>query len=131
LPADTIIHRTDVYVRMATIRLLRLEGLAVFLAATGSFVTLDGAWWLYLLLVLLPDLGMVGYLGGPRVGSWTYNATHLYVWPLALAGGGLAFGAELAVFGGLVWAAHIGADRALGYGLKEPTGFGDTHLGSL
>ncbi|WP_232701879.1 DUF4260 domain-containing protein [Halobacterium wangiae] len=116
---------------MATTRLLRLEGLAVFLAATGSFVALDGAWWLYLLLVLLPDLGMVGYLAGPRVGSWTYNAVHLYAGPLALAGAGLAFAVELAVLGGLVWAAHIGADRALGYGLKEPTGFGDTHLGSL
>ena len=116
---------------MATTRLLRLEGLAVFLAATGSFVALGGAWWLYLLLALVPDLGMVGYLAGPRVGSWTYNAAHLYAWPLALAAGGVAFDAELAVLGALVWAAHIGADRAMGYGLKEPTRFQDTHLGTL
>lgn len=116
---------------MATTRLLRLEGVSVFLAATGGFVALDGAWWLYLILVLVPDLGMLGYLANPRVGSWTYNAVHLYTCPLALGMVGVIGDTPVAVLGALVWAAHIGVDRALGYGLKEPSGFRDTHLGSL
>ena len=30
-----------------------------------------------------------------------------------------------------IWTAHIAMDRALGYGLKLPTGFTDTHLGRI
>ena len=29
---------------------------------------------------------------------------------------------------GLIWLAHIGMDRAIGYGLKYPTNHKDTHL---
>ncbi|KKB35215.1 hypothetical protein QY97_01956 [Bacillus thermotolerans] len=29
---------------------------------------------------------------------------------------------------GLIWSAHIGMDRAIGYGLKYSTHFKDTHL---
>jgi hypothetical protein len=31
----------------------------------------------------------------------------------------------------LIWIAHIGLDRALGYGLKLSTSFSDTHLGPI
>jgi hypothetical protein len=31
----------------------------------------------------------------------------------------------------LIWIGHIGFDRVLGYGLKYPTAFRDTHLGQL
>jgi hypothetical protein len=31
----------------------------------------------------------------------------------------------------LIWLAHIGFDRALGYGLKYKAGFGFTHLGRI
>jgi hypothetical protein len=31
----------------------------------------------------------------------------------------------------LIWLAHIGMDRMLGYGLKYSGGFKDTHLGRL
>ena len=113
---------------MSVNRLLRLEGLVVFLAATAGFVSLGGAWWLYLLLALAPDVGMLGYLVDARVGSWTYNALHSYAGPVALAAAGLALDAPVAVLVALVWTAHIGIDRALGYGLKRPTGFSDTHL---
>lgn len=109
---------------------LRLEGLAVFAAALGAYVAVDGRLWLLLVLALAPDLAMLGYLAGPRVGSHLYNAVHTYVAPLALAGVALVVAAPLITSVALVWAAHIGADRALGYGLKYPTGFGDTHLGS-
>jgi len=106
----------------------RVEGLAVFLAAIAAYFALDGPLWLLLVLALAPDLAMVGYLGGPRIGALAYNAAHVYVLPVALGAVGLWFGWNLAVFGALVWTAHIGADRLVGYGLKYDTGFGDTDL---
>ena len=109
-------------------RLLHAEGAVVFLAATLLYFHGNHPWWLYLLLALAPDLSMLGYLGGARVGAATYDAAHTYVAPLALAALGVVAGWDTAVAVGLVWAAHIGADRALGYGLKYPSGFGDTHL---
>lgn len=71
---------------------------------------------------------MLAYLAGPRVGSLGYNLVHTYTAPLALAGIGVRAGVELAILVAAVWAAHIGADRLLGYGLKYETGFRDTHL---
>jgi hypothetical protein len=111
--------------------LLRLEGVAVFAAATVAYYFLGGPLWLYLALALAPDLAMLGYLAGPRLGSRVYNAAHTYVAPLALAG--LAWWAAVptALLVALVWAAHIGVDRAVGYGLKYQTGFKDTHLGRV
>lgn len=108
--------------------LLRFEGAAVFAAATAGYVLADGPWWLYVALALAPDAFMVGYLAGPETGATVYNLGHVYVWPLLLVAVGLWLGVEPAVLVGLVWAAHVGADRALGYGLKRPTGFQDTHL---
>jgi hypothetical protein len=110
---------------------LRLEGVAVFGAATAAFVWLDGPLWLYLVLALAPDLSMLGYLAGPARGSTIYNVGHTYVAPIALVGLAAALGLQFGILGGLVWAAHIGADRALGYGLKHPTAFSDTHLGRV
>lgn len=110
---------------------LRVEGAAIFLAASAAFVTFEGAWWLYLLLLLAPDLGMLGYVAGPSIGSRTYNLVHTYTLPLLLVGVGWWSGTMLAVLVSLVWIAHIGIDRAIGYGLKYPTGFKDTHLDRL
>lgn len=82
-------------------------------------------------LFLVPDLSMLGYLRGPRVGAVCYDAAHSYVGPLALLGvGGLA-AAPTAVAIALIWIAHVGFDRALGYGLKYGTAFRDTHLGRV
>jgi hypothetical protein len=110
---------------------LRAEGIAVFAVATAAYFTLDGPLWLFLALALAPDLAMLGYLAGPRVGSTVYNLAHTYVGPLALLGVGLWLAVPLVVSVALVWGAHIGADRAVGYGLKYPTAFKDTHLGRL
>jgi hypothetical protein len=111
-------------------QILRAEGFAVFVAATVTFLFgLEGALWLYLLLLLAPDLSMLAYLAGPRLGSYGYNLAHTYVAPLALAGLGLWLAAPTAVLVALVWAAHVGMDRSLAYGLKHATGFRDTHLG--
>ena len=88
-------------------------------------------WWVWPLALLAPDLGMIGYLAGPRVGAVTYNAAHLYGWGLLLALLGMVTGLPGLIAAGAVWLAHIGIDRAFGYGLKSPTGFHDTHLGRI
>ena len=71
---------------------------------------------------------MLGYVAGPRVGALSYDLVHAYVGPLALGVVGVLVGADLAMELALIWAAHIGADRLLGYGLKYPSAFKDTHL---
>lgn len=109
-------------------RLLRVEGLAALCLVLGAYWTLDGPLWLLALLALAPDLSMLGYLSGPRIGSRTYNLAHTYTLPVAL-GAVAAWGeSRLVLLAALVWAGHVGADRGLGYGLKYETGFRDTHL---
>lgn len=115
----------------ATDLILRAEALTIFLAGVVVYLQLNGhALWL-LPLLLVPDLSMVGYLAGPRVGAITYNAVHNLVVALGLlAIGWFAAIAPLALFGAIL-TAHVGMDRTLGYGLKLPTDFKDTHLGRI
>jgi hypothetical protein len=109
--------------------LLRLEGLAVLVMAAAAYVQFGAGWEFFAWLFLLPDLSFLAYLAGPRVGALAYNAAHSYIGALGLLALGVLAAMPLALAAGLVWCAHIGLDRALGYGLKYATGFGDTHLG--
>jgi hypothetical protein len=108
--------------------LLHVEGLAVLGAALALYSDAGYGWVLLAVLILAPDLSMVGYLAGPRVGAVSYDVAHTYAVPVVLAAVGVVADSELPVRLGLIWLAHIGADRLLGYGLKYPTGFKDTHL---
>ncbi|MEZ3162598.1 DUF4260 domain-containing protein [Halorubrum sp. RMP-47] len=109
-------------------RLLRLEGAGIAAAAAAAYFAIGGPAWLFVLLALAPDVSMLAYLAGPRIGSAVYNAFHTSLAPLALGASGLWLGATPVVWIALVWGAHVGVDRAVGYGLKYPTGFGHTHL---
>lgn len=111
--------------------ILRAEGLALFIIATLGFAWTDRSWWLYGLLFLVPDVAFAAYLAGPRTGALIYNALHTTLAPAALALAGALMRDLSLIACGAIWAAHIGADRALGYGLKYRTGFGDTHLGRV
>lgn len=108
--------------------LLRLEGLAALGVALTGYFSLGGPLWLLALLALAPDLSMLGYLAGPRVGSPAYNVVHTYTLPVAVGAVALWSDTRLALLVALVWAAHIGVDRLFGYGLKFETGFKHTHL---
>jgi hypothetical protein len=111
--------------------LLRLEGAAVFLLGVYLYRWSGARWAWFFLLFLWPDLFMLGYVFSPKLGSSLYNLAHTYIFPLGLAIVSLA---EHRAFLGsftLIWLAHIGFDRALGYGLKYPTFFKDTHLQHL
>ncbi|MFZ2155435.1 MAG: DUF4260 domain-containing protein [Bradyrhizobium sp.] len=111
--------------------LLRLEGLALFAGMTLLYALWEGSWWVYAILFLAPDLSFAGYLAGPRIGAAVYNAAHSYLAPMALMTTGLALPSPLTLSLAMIWLAHIGIDRALGYGLKYSTGFGFTHLGRI
>ena len=109
--------------------LLRLEGLVLFLAATTMFGMVHGSWWTYGLLFFSPDLSFVFYLAGPKAGAVAYNALHSSIGALLLGLAGYMGGVAAVRPFALIWLAHIGFDRALGFGLKYASAFGDTHLG--
>jgi hypothetical protein len=111
--------------------LLRLEGLTLFAGMTLLYGVWDGSWWIYAILFLAPDLSFAAYLAGPRIGAIVYNAAHSYMAPMALMVTGFATGSPLVLSIAMIWLAHIGIDRALGYGLKYSIGFGFTHLGRI
>ena len=108
--------------------LLRAEGAAVAAAAIALYFHADYPWWLLVVLALAPDLSMVGYVGGPTIGAAACDAAHTYLLPVVLAAIGVIADAGIAVQVGLIWIAHIGVDRAVGYGLKYPGEFKETHL---
>ncbi|MDN4174201.1 DUF4260 domain-containing protein [Nocardioides sp. SOB77] len=113
-------------------RILQAEGAVLLVAALTTYVVgLDEPWWWVPLLLFVPDVLMVGYARSTRVGAWTYNLAHSYPAPALL--GAIALAADTTAWQGvaLVWFAHIGMDRALGYGLKYDTAFTDTHLGRI
>ena len=110
---------------------LRAEQAAIAVAGIVIWITNGGPPLLLIPAWLLIDVSMIGYLGGPRLGSITYNAAHNLVLALALLGLGWWTDTGWLVLAGAVFLTHIGVDRALGYGLKLPTDFRDTHLGRI
>ncbi|MBR1089332.1 DUF4260 domain-containing protein [Bradyrhizobium manausense] len=111
--------------------MLRLEGLVLFAAMTALYVAWDGSWWVYALLFFVPDLSFLAYLSDAKFGALVYNAVHSYLAPVILMTLGFGLAAPLTLSIALIWLAHIGFDRALGYGLKYSAGFGFTHLGRI
>jgi hypothetical protein len=111
--------------------LLRLEGLALFIGMTLLYGIWDGSWWVYVILFLVPDISFAAYLAGPKFGALVYNAAHSYLGPMALMTTGFASGEPLTLSIAMIWLAHIGIDRALGFGLKYEAGFAFTHLGRI
>ena len=112
--------------RTATV--LKLEGGAVALASGAVYQMSDGSGLLFALLFLVPDVFMLGYLRNPRFGALVYNLGHTYLTPLVLTGIWLLASTPALLWVSLIWIAHIGFDRALGYGLKDSSGFKNTHL---
>lgn len=111
--------------------ILRAEAVAFFVAGVLLYLQLNGnALWL-LPLLLVPDLSMIGYVRGPRLGAITYNLAHNLATALIVLAVGWFAGIAPLALGGAILVAHVGMDRSLGYGLKLPTDFKDTHLGRI
>jgi len=112
-------------------RQLRIEGLVGLAVAVTAYWFLGGNWWLFALLLLAPDLSFFGLYAGEKTGAKIYNLAHTYTVPAILGALGWFGGVHLLVEISLIWIAHIGADRALGYGLKYPGFDHHTHLGLI
>jgi Domain of unknown function (DUF4260) len=111
--------------------LLRLEGLTLFIGMTLLYAIWGGSWWVYFFVFLVPDLSFTAYLANARIGAIIYNVAHSFTAPVSLMIGGFATGEPLVLSIAMIWVAHIGVDRALGFGLKYSAGFGFTHLGRI
>lgn len=109
----------------------RAEGAALLVASLVLYSRAGGSWLIFVLLLLAPDLSALGYLAGPRVGSILYTLVHTEVLPVALALFGWFSGNPLLLQLTLIWLAHIGMVRMLGFGLKYATAFKDTRLGRV
>lgn len=106
----------------------RLEGGALLATAVLAYAVRGGNWLLFALLLLTPDISMLGYALGPQIGATIYNLVHTYILPGALALIGLVAGSNLLLLLALIWFAHIGMDRLAAFGLKYPDAFKHTHL---
>ena len=103
--------------------LLRIEGTTLLALSALLYGLNEGSWLLFVLLFLVPDISMLGYLTGSRVGAASYNLFHTYAASGLLVAFGLLAGSPLAVSVALVWFAHIGFDRMIGFGLTYTTEF--------
>lgn len=103
-----------------------LGGLGVYLAETGGV-----PWWAALLIFFAPDLSLMAYAFGSRIGAFAYNIVHIYALGLAVIALAMVLKNPALLAAGALLCAHAGFDRLLGYGLKSPDGFAFTHLGPI
>lgn len=111
--------------------LLRLEEFTMPLGSIYLYSLLGCSWWLFFLLLLLPDIGMVGYLINPRIGAVLYNIFHHKSVSLLFLGLGIFISSSIAQLVGIIMLCHACMDRMLGYGLKYNDSFWHTHLGVI
>ena len=108
--------------------LIRLENAFVFITAVIIYFMFDFSLWLFLILLLVPDISMLGYLYNNKIGSYIYNIGHSYIIPILITLLYLAMGVNSLLGIALIWLAHISMDRTIGYGLKYTVGFDKTTI---
>lgn len=111
--------------------LIKIEGVIVLLAGAYFYFSNGYTWWIFFLLLLFPDVFMIGYTVNNKIGAYLYNFAHTYTTPVLLLLAGSIFLANSLTMISLIWIAHIGMDRMLGYGLKYESGFNITHIQNL
>ncbi|WP_184249811.1 DUF4260 domain-containing protein [Gracilibacillus halotolerans] len=108
--------------------ILQVESLVVLLACLYFYSFLEFNWVLFFVLLLAPDVFMVGYLINKKAGALLYNVVHTYSLSIIITVLGVILSNPVILSIGLIWTAHIGMDRCFGIGLKYQTGFKDTHF---
>lgn len=111
--------------------ILKIEELAQFILGMALFSQLNFAWWWFPALILLPDIGMVGYAFNTKIGALTYNIFHNKAIAIALILVGMFYLGEISTLIGIILFSHSAMDRIFGYGLKYPDSFKNTHLGKI
>jgi len=110
---------------------LKIEELFMFLFGIYLFNLLDYQWWWFLVLILAPDIGMIGYLFGNKAGALMYNVFHHKGIAIAIYLLGVYLSISMVQLIGIILFSHSAMDRILGYGLKYDKGFKYTHLGEI
>ena len=110
---------------------LKLEEVLIFALGIYLFSLLNYQWWWFLVLILTPDMGMLGYLFGPKVGALSYNLFHHRGLAVAIYLTGIYLSLPLCQLIGIILFSHASLDRIFGYGLKYDKGFRYTHLGEI
>ncbi|WP_073202002.1 DUF4260 domain-containing protein [Gracilibacillus kekensis] len=108
--------------------LLHVEGLAILLLSLYGYFYFGFSWIWFFILLLSPDIFMLGYLINNKVGSMVYNFIHTLSVAILIFLIGIFLSNSIFLAAGLILSSHIGMDRMFGYGLKYPTHFKDTHL---
>ena len=108
--------------------LLHLEGAALLAITIFGYHQVHGGWLFFAALFLVPDVSMAGYALNTRIGAMAYNAVHTTIGPIVLGAIAFTTAHHTTLLIAVIWLAHIGLDRMLGFGLKFPTQFKDTHL---
>ena len=111
--------------------IVKLEELGLFVLGIYFYIQLEYKWWLFLVLILTPDLSMIGYVFGNKTGAFCYNLFHHRGMAIALYFIGIYFSNSLIQLSGVLLFAHASMDRMFGYGLKYEKGFKYTHLGEI
>ena len=111
--------------------ILKLEELAQFILGIVLFSQLNYAWWWFAALILLPDIGMLGYVFTTKIGALVYNLFHNKAIGIAFILIGMFYLGEIYTLVGIILFSHSALDRIFGYGLKYPDSFRNTHLGKV
>ena len=111
--------------------LLRIEGAAMALGAIVAYLHCGGSFWIFILLVLLPDTALAGYLIDRRVGVACYDAVHTSFPAILMAIVGVLDANTTLICFAAIWLTHIGIERMIGLGLRYGDGFAYTHLGKF
>ena len=111
--------------------ILKLEEAAMFVFCIYALSLFRAGWWVYLLMVIGPDIGCIGYAIGKKAGAVCYNLFHHKGIAVAIFLAGFILHDEWTQVAGIVLFGHSSMDRMLGYGLKLNEGFRHTHLGVI
>jgi hypothetical protein len=111
--------------------IIKLEELGLFILGIYLFTQIGYIWWWFLVLILVPDLSMIGYAFGNKTGALCYNIAHHRGIAVVLYLFGIYFSNATMQLLGVILFSHSAMDRMLGYGLKYQTGFKYTHLGEI
>ena len=85
----------------------------------------------FLVLLLTPDIGALGYIINSNVGAFSYNLFHHKGLAITLYFIGIYLSFPLLQLAGTILFSHSCLDRIFGYGLKYEKGFKFTHLGEI
>ena len=107
---------------------LHLEGTVIFITSLYFYQQNNFSWIAFIFLLFVFDVSMIGYVINERVGATVYNIFHSYILPVTLILVSTIITLEWLLMISLIWTAHIGMDRMIGYGLKYHSGFKDTHF---